>query len=96
MPELHSGDAGVSAPAPYPAACRPQAWSAAASVQVLSAVLGLAPDAPGGRLEVRPLAPSPVGALSVRGLRFGGAAVDPSVDAAGEVVDTSGASVAVW
>lgn len=96
VPELHSGDAGVSAPAPYPAACRPQAWSAAASVQVLSAVLGLAPDAPIGRLAVRPLAPSPVGALTVRGLRFAGAAVDLSVDAGGDVVDASGASVAVW
>ncbi|QKS12654.1 amylo-alpha-1,6-glucosidase [Curtobacterium sp. Csp1] len=32
MPELHAGDAAaeVSRPAPYPAACRPQAWSAAA------------------------------------------------------------------
>lgn len=34
MPELHAGDdaADVVAPAPYPAACRPQAWSAAAAV----------------------------------------------------------------
>lgn len=34
VPELHAGDAAaeVAAPAPYPAACRPQAWSAAAAV----------------------------------------------------------------
>ncbi len=34
MPELHAGDAAsdVTVPAPYPAACRPQAWSAAAAV----------------------------------------------------------------
>lgn len=34
MPELYSGDAraDAAAPAPYPAACRPQAWSAAAAV----------------------------------------------------------------
>ncbi len=34
VPELHAGDAGadVPAPAPYPAACRPQAWSAAGAV----------------------------------------------------------------
>lgn len=31
VPELHGGDAG-SIPVPYPAACRPQAWSAAAAV----------------------------------------------------------------
>lgn len=36
MPELHAGDAAseVSRPAPYPAACRPQAWSAAAAFPV--------------------------------------------------------------
>ena len=40
MPELHSGDsaADTSAPAPYPAACRPQAWSAAAAIVVLDAL----------------------------------------------------------
>jgi glycogen debranching enzyme len=34
VPELHSGDASsdASRPTPYPAACRPQAWSAAAAV----------------------------------------------------------------
>lgn len=34
VPELHAGDDAreVRAPAPYPAACRPQAWSAAAAV----------------------------------------------------------------
>lgn len=34
VPELHAGDASVdtSRPTPYPAACRPQAWSAAAAV----------------------------------------------------------------
>jgi glycogen debranching enzyme len=43
MPELHAGDARteVRAPLPYPAACRPQAWSATASVAVLGALLGL-------------------------------------------------------
>ncbi|MDQ4213848.1 glycogen debranching N-terminal domain-containing protein [Microbacterium sp. ASV81] len=34
MPELHAGDARVQGvrPVPYPASCRPQAWSAAAAV----------------------------------------------------------------
>lgn len=34
MPELHAGDASSDrpTPAPYPASCRPQAWSAAAAV----------------------------------------------------------------
>ncbi|MCU1551599.1 MAG: amylo-alpha,6-glucosidase [Glaciihabitans sp.] len=38
MPELHSGDSSTAfaRPVPYPAACRPQAWSAAAAVQVMA------------------------------------------------------------
>ena len=34
VPELHSGEPRVDGgrPVPYPAACRPQAWSAAAAV----------------------------------------------------------------
>jgi len=44
VPELHAGDdAGdVERPAPYPAACRPQAWSAAAAVTAWE-VLGSRP-----------------------------------------------------
>ncbi len=45
MPELHSGDSAAefSRPAPYPAACRPQAWSAAASVSVYASAFALTP-----------------------------------------------------
>jgi len=72
MPELHSGDSAsdTSAPIPYPAACRPQAWSAAAAVAVLSARLGLRADAPEGRFEVDPDAAA--GGIEVEGLRFAG------------------------
>ncbi|QLD12142.1 glycogen debranching N-terminal domain-containing protein [Microbacterium oleivorans] len=37
VPELHSGDAAsqTRVPVPYPAACRPQAWSAAAAIVAL-------------------------------------------------------------
>ena len=47
MPELHSGDPATetSRPVPYPAACRPQAWSAAAAVTAVQVALGLEPDA---------------------------------------------------
>jgi glycogen debranching enzyme len=40
MPELHAGDDArdVSRASPYPAACRPQAWSAAAAVVALAAL----------------------------------------------------------
>ncbi|WP_314505905.1 glycogen debranching N-terminal domain-containing protein [uncultured Microbacterium sp.] len=42
MPELHSGDAAAESPrpTPYPAACRPQAWSAAAAVTAAHIVGG--------------------------------------------------------
>ena len=43
IPELYSGDSGENSPSPYPAACHPQAWSAASSVSVLSLLLGLEP-----------------------------------------------------
>jgi len=72
MPELHSGDPAseTSAPIPYPAACRPQAWSAAAAVAVLSARLGLQADAPAGTFSVDP--DPAAGSIRVRGLRFAG------------------------
>lgn len=42
MPELHAGDpaAWASRPVPYPAACRPQAWSAAAAIVCLEVAGG--------------------------------------------------------
>ncbi|GAA0323317.1 glycogen debranching N-terminal domain-containing protein [Kineococcus aurantiacus] len=48
VPELHAGDARdeVPAPVPYPASCRPQAWSAAAAVAVAAACA----QAPGSAL----------------------------------------------
>ncbi|MEW9532126.1 glycogen debranching N-terminal domain-containing protein [Microbispora sp. NPDC049125] len=85
LPELWSGDsrAPMGRPLPYPAACRPQAWAAAAAVTVVHAATGLRPDVPGGRARVRPLAGAPLGPLAVRGLRVAGSAVDVAVDAAG-------------
>jgi glycogen debranching enzyme len=95
MPELHSGDPAAlfPAPVPYPAACRPQAWSAAASVAVLGSALGLEPDAVGGTLSVSPSAI--FGALRVDGLRLGTAEVSITVNADGEVTAASGAAIEV-
>ncbi|GAA0375480.1 glycogen debranching N-terminal domain-containing protein [Microbispora corallina] len=83
LPELYAGDGGLGRPLPYPAACRPQAWSAAAAVTVAHAALGLYPDVPGGRVLLRPLAGAPLGPVSARGLRIGDASVDVAVDSAG-------------
>ncbi|MEV0729031.1 glycogen debranching N-terminal domain-containing protein [Polymorphospora sp. NPDC050346] len=81
LPELFGGDdRTVGRPVPYPAACRPQAWSAAVAVVLLQAATGLDPDVPAGRVRLRPLRPGPFGALSVSGLRVGGSPVDVAVD----------------
>jgi glycogen debranching enzyme len=86
MPELFGGHARTEFPAavPYPAACRPQAWSAAASIAAVTALLGLRPDAPEQTLRLRPARPSPVGPLEVRGLRFAGEPFDVSVGPDGD------------
>lgn len=73
MPELHSGESSteVPVPVPYPAACRPQAWSAAASVVVTTSLLGLRPT---NRTDVS-VAPLPIDAarrIEVTGVKVGG------------------------
>ncbi|MFG1957081.1 glycogen debranching N-terminal domain-containing protein [Nonomuraea sp. NPDC049028] len=87
LPELHAGDDRdtVGRPVAYPAACRPQAWSAAAAVTLLHTAVGLYPDVPGGKVLVRPLAGAPLGAVTVRGLRVAGADVTVSIDRSGGV-----------
>ncbi|MFG1705034.1 glycogen debranching N-terminal domain-containing protein [Nonomuraea sp. M3C6] len=81
LPELYGGDARhqVGRPVAYPAACRPQAWSAAAAVTIAHVALGLYPDVPAGRTLLRPLAGAPLGALTVGGLRVAGGDVEVSV-----------------
>lgn len=82
LPELYSGDRRDDQPAaiPYPAACRPQAWSAAAAVAVLGALVGLDIDVPAGRISAHPAQPSPVGALRVEGLSAGGNSLNLEID----------------
>jgi glycogen debranching enzyme len=97
MPELHGGQsAGLTGrPTPYPASCRPQAWSAASSIAIAAAVLGPRPDATTGSLEFRPLLPSPVGQLSISGLRFAGRLLSVRLSADGTIsssLDQSGPS----
>ncbi|WP_203453423.1 glycogen debranching N-terminal domain-containing protein [Jiangella aurantiaca] len=84
LPELFAGtDARAGEPVlAYPAACRPQAWSAATVVALLQAALGLTADVPAGTLRV---APDPAFAdwfpLRVEGLRVAGHPLAVAVDA---------------
>jgi glycogen debranching enzyme len=74
LPELYGGDSrdDLSRPVAYPAACHPQAWSAAAAVLMLEAWVGMTPDVPNGRVRLRPLP----GAPTVTGLRIAGRPID--------------------
>ncbi|MEZ0093658.1 glycogen debranching N-terminal domain-containing protein [Streptacidiphilus sp. EB129] len=88
MPELYGGDErtpDTPGPLDYPAACRPQGWSAAAGVALLGALLGLRPDAAARVLTVRPMPPEFLGPLSATGLRLAGARLDVAVDRTGAV-----------
>jgi N-terminal domain of (some) glycogen debranching enzymes len=88
LPELYAGSAagGPARPVPYPAACQPQAWAAAAGVAVLQVLLGVSAPAR-GELVVSPPSPSPVGALSVSGLVApGGRGFSLEIDRDGLVV----------
>ncbi len=87
LPELFGGDSrdDTSAPVAYPAACRPQAWAAAAPLSALCAVVGVEPDVPAGVVRVRGGAALPFGPVSLRGLVVGGARLDVDVDADGGV-----------
>ena len=94
MPELHGGHRAEPGrrPLPYPASCRPQAWSAASAVAIVSALLGPRPDAPAGTLEFRPLlgpdGRPPLGELSVTGLRFAGRPLSVRLAADGSVTSS--------
>jgi glycogen debranching enzyme len=84
-PELYSGIPLAGAPTPYPASCRPQAWSAAAAVALLTVALRPRPDAATRTLHLGPVRPAPFGALHVEGIRFCGGRIDLAVSAEGDV-----------
>ena len=84
-PELYSGLPMLGRPSPYPASCRPQAWSAASAGALLTVALGLRADVPAGVLHVDPIRPAPFGALRVEGLRLRGTPFSVAVTREGEV-----------
>jgi len=89
-PELFAGDARTAhpTPVPYPAACRPQAWSAAAAVSLLTSVTGLRADVPAGAVTASPVQPWSFGATQVAGLRTAGRELGLAVDEAGAATVT--------
>jgi N-terminal domain of (some) glycogen debranching enzymes/Amylo-alpha-1,6-glucosidase len=84
LPELFSGE--DRGPVPYPAACRPQAWSAAAAGALAQALLGLDVDVPAGQIQLRPPEVALGGAgrrLHIDGLVAGEETFSAGVDEAG-------------
>lgn len=87
LPELFCGfeRAGSGGPVRYPVSCVPQAWAAGSMLQMLTACLGLVPDAKRKALHVvSPSLPSWLGAVTVTGLRVGDGSVDLRFVRAGE------------
>ncbi|MET9950620.1 glycogen debranching N-terminal domain-containing protein [Streptomyces sp. NPDC006339] len=74
LPEMYAGERRTSGavPLPHPAACRPAAVAAAAGVHLLTAVVGVRPDAPGRTVALHPLRSAPLGEVRLSGLRVAG------------------------
>jgi glycogen debranching enzyme len=86
LPELFCGfDRERSPlPVPYPVACSPQAWAAGSLFHLVSATLGMRPNAREQRLELlRPSLPASLSGLRLRNLRVGDALVDLGFEGAG-------------
>ncbi|MEU6369201.1 glycogen debranching N-terminal domain-containing protein [Streptomyces sp. NPDC046931] len=75
LPEMFAGEPRRErgAPLPHPAACRPAATAAAAGVLLLTALVGIRPDAPAGTVTLSPVRSAPLGEIVLRGLRLAGA-----------------------
>jgi glycogen debranching enzyme len=86
LPELFGGYDSTDPPVPYPAACHPQAWAAAVSPALVTALLGLEVDVPRGTVTVRPL--PGWGGLAVDHVRIAGATLSVRVDSAGHATVT--------
>jgi glycogen debranching enzyme len=86
LPEMYAAqqrsEGGV--PLPHPAACRPAATSAAASVHLLTALAGVRPDAPAGTVALHPWKSAPIGTVRFAGLRVSGSPFSVRVNSDGE------------
>ena len=74
LPELYAGNSrnGSNFPVQYLGANVPQAWAAGSAFMLLQAMLGLAPDAPVGRLYIDPALPRWLPEVAVSSLTVGG------------------------
>ena len=85
LPELFGGHPRRQPgfPVPYPSACRPQAWAAAAPLSLLTSMLGIEPDIPAGVISLAPILPPSITRLEVRGIAFPTGALSVTVTSEG-------------
>ena len=90
LPELFCGfpREEYPAPIPYPTSCSPQAWAAAAPLQLLTTLLRITPQPNAGRIWCAPAMPGRYLPLRVTGLRFGQAQL--TIDARHDGWDLTG------
>jgi glycogen debranching enzyme len=90
LPELMCGfdRTAFPSPVPYPASCSPQAWAAAAPLELMRVLLGAEPDVPGGGVTLSPRLPEGWGELQLENVPLGGSRV--SVRARGRQADVTG------
>lgn len=81
LPELFCGfDRGeFDQPVPFPTACSPQAWAAAAPIHLLRTLLRLNPSVPEGVVMIDPVVPEPMLPLQVENLHVGDARLNIDV-----------------
>jgi glycogen debranching enzyme len=96
LPELFAGfsRAEMETPVPYPVACQPQAWAAAAIPYLLTSGLGLHAGGLERTLRIlRPSLPRWVNRVEVKDLHVGGARVDLVFERTGERIALTDARV---
>ncbi|HLY35011.1 MAG TPA: amylo-alpha-1,6-glucosidase, partial [Jatrophihabitantaceae bacterium] len=96
LPELFCGfdRAEFTAPVPYPAACSPQAWAAAAPISLLRTLLQLEPQLP-STVRCAPRVPKKLLPMRVSGLRLGAALVTIDVTDAKATISGLGDNIRV-
>jgi glycogen debranching enzyme len=74
LPELFTGleRARYHEPVPYPTSCSPQAWAAAAPVQLMRTLMRFDPSFPHGRLWLAPALPESLGSVRLDNVPLGG------------------------
>lgn len=89
LPELFAGFGkdDLAAPVPYPASCSPQAWSSAAPLLLVRAMLGFEPNLLTRTVGVRPRLPHGIGRLELTDMSVGSGRVTVSVSDGEVIVD---------